>query len=119
MDLLFPVKAEVVVLLYFGLVILIWKSKASLGTTLMPLLGKQITIFYGGSLAFTAIRKLTEGMILGAFSLFYIVSSNSHGDAWEILMRYCQWMKNQGILFVHSSKWMVLEMLWIFVDSQT
>jgi len=111
MVLLFPVKAEVGVLLYFGLVTLIWKLRVSPGTTLMRLLGKQIAISCGGSLAFTATRKLIEGRTLGAFSLFYIVSSNSHGYAWGISMKYYLLMRKLGASLVPSNKWRVLEML--------
>ena len=81
MDLMSLVGGEVVVLLYSGLVKLTWKSKASLGTTLMPLLGRLRATLNGGSLFSMATRRHTEGISLGASLLFYIVSFNSHDYA--------------------------------------
>ena len=106
-----PAGAKVEVLPFFGLMKLIWKSRTSLGTTLTPLSGRLITLQYGESLASTATWKLTKCTNLGAFSPFYIVSTNSLGYAWEILMRFFQCIKKLGVLFGHSNKWMALRIL--------
>ena len=76
-----------------------------------PLLGRQITLQCGESLASMATQKLIKGTNLGAFSPFYIVSSNSLGYAQGILMKYFQCMKKLGALSGHSNKWMALEIL--------